>query len=452
MVSPGISAFSLNAGCYHKNPAFEKLCRRPMRRTRINYPVVILLSSILFEAGLVANATGAVIPDAVADLGLSYSAAALLPFAYFLAYAIVSIPAGILCERTTPKRVILASFGIGLAGLLALAAFPGFRVALGAFFAIGCWLAACQVPLFPLMRAACGGENLAFFTSLTTLLYGVGSILTPRLYSVVTQKLRSPEGEAWPVRALGSLVSGTQHWAAVYWIFAALALLALLVLLVVKLPRLEVSECERSGGAQVYLSLFRRRTVVFYALAVVCYCAIEQGCSNWLSEFLRARHGFNPRTEGAAILSCYWLLLTMGCLGGMAAVKLFDTRKILLASSVLAGVALTGAIFGGREAAIVCFPLIGLFQSVQWPILVELALNSLEEHHGAMMGILMSSVVGGALGPSAIGRVADAAGLGVGMTVLYIPLAFIVYMSLWARPLVANATGFGAGSRSEDLV
>ncbi len=412
------------------------------KKTRINYPVVVVLSCILFEAGLVANATGAVIPDAIRDLRLSYSTAALLPFMYFIAYGLVSIPVGILCERVTPKAVILASFVVGFAGALSFALFPSYPLVLLALFAMGCWLAAGQVPLFPMMRVACGGENLAFFTALATLMYGMGSILSPHIYASLVRTLQSPAENGWAAGIFSGLVSHTYPWVSVYWIFAATALLTVLVLAAVPLPRLAPAQGERTGALAVYLRLIRNRTVVFYALAVVCYCACEQGCSNWMSEFMKVRHGLDPQTAGASVLSWYWLLLTAGCLGGMLLVKIFDTRRILVISASLAAASLTGAIFGGREAAIICFPLVGLFESVLWPILVELALNSVGEHHGALMGILMSSVVGGAFGPFVVGRLADIVGLQVGLTVLYAPFLFICYVGISARPLIRNATLF----------
>ena len=48
--------------------------------------------------------------------------------------------------------------------------------------------------------------------------------------------------------------------------------------------------------------------------------------------------------------------------------------------------------------------------------------------------------MGGALVPLAIGAIGDQLGLRLGLCVLYLPLAYIWSMSLWARPLVQNKT------------
>jgi len=67
-----------------------------------------------------------------------------------------------------------------------------------------------------------------------------------------------------------------------------------------------------------------------------------------------------------------------------------------------------------------------------------IALNSLDKHHGTFSGILCTGIVGGAVVPFAIGYLGDHIGLLGGLCVLYVPLIYILSMSVWARPLVTN--------------
>jgi fucose permease len=89
---------------------------------------------------------------------------------------------------------------------------------------------------------------------------------------------------------------------------------------------------------------------------------------------------------------------------------------------------LTAALFGSGSAAVVAFPMMGLFASVMWPILVSLALNSVSEFHGSFAGILSTGIVGGAIVPLIIARIGDIFGLRVGLMFLYFTLG-----SAWAR-------------------
>jgi len=64
-----------------------------------------------------------------------------------------------------------------------------------------------------------------------------------------------------------------------------------------------------------------------------------------------------------------------------------------------------------------------------------------ETHHGSLSGILCTGIaVGGALLPPIIGKLGDLFGLRMGMMVLFLTLAYVIGIGLWAKPLVQNAT------------
>ncbi len=73
-------------------------------------------------------------------------------------------------------------------------------------------------------------------------------------------------------------------------------------------------------------------------------------------------------------------------------------------------------------------------------IIFSLALNSMKTHHGAFSGILCSGILGGAFLPFIVGWLADLVGLRTAMFLIFVPIAYMAYISLWARPLVSNRT------------
>jgi fucose permease len=86
------------------------------------------------------------------------------------------------------------------------------------------------------------------------------------------------------------------------------------------------------------------------------------------------------------------------------------------------------------------FPAAGFFLSVMFSVIFSLGLNSVTQHHGAFSGILCSGILGGAVVPLLIGFIADYWGLRVGLTLVFIPLLYILSVSAWAKPLVRNQT------------
>jgi fucose permease len=75
-----------------------------------------------------------------------------------------------------------------------------------------------------------------------------------------------------------------------------------------------------------------------------------------------------------------------------------------------------------------------------WSIVFSLALNSLDKHHGSFSGILCTGVIGGAVVPPLIGFLGDQFGLRAGMGFIYLTLAYLLGIGIWARPLINNAT------------
>ena len=118
------------------------------------------------------------------------------PFAFFIAYGVASIPAGVLVEWLGEKKVILAGFALALAGALFFAIVPVYAVAITSLFLIGVGMAMLQVAINPLMRVAGGSEHFAFNATLSQLVFGGASFLSPLVYSytwcVAWKKVRRP--------------------------------------------------------------------------------------------------------------------------------------------------------------------------------------------------------------------------------------------------------------------
>ena len=130
----------------------------------------------------------------------------------------------------------------------------------------------------------------------------------------------------------------------------------------------------------------------------------------------------------------------IGCAVGLILLKLIDSRKILLGSVTLSVLCLFLALFGPGNIARYAFPAIGFLISVLYPIIVSLALNSLDEHHGSFAGILCTGIVGGAIVPWIIGGLSQLFGLRIAMLFLLITLGYMFSVGIWAKPIILNKT------------
>src|SRR5713226_7856875 len=104
---------------------------RPTTRNRY---MVILVMVTFFVISLLTNVVGPLVPDIISSFHVTLTAAAFLAFSFFIAYAVMSIPAGFLVERLTEKPVMILAFLAGTLASLSFAIFPEYRVAIVSYF------------------------------------------------------------------------------------------------------------------------------------------------------------------------------------------------------------------------------------------------------------------------------------------------------------------------------
>jgi FHS family L-fucose permease-like MFS transporter len=283
-----------------------------------NRYMVGLVFLIFFVMSLLTNILGPIVPDIISSFKVSLAAAAFLPFSFFIAYGVMSIPAGFLVERFSEKPVMILAFLAGTVGSLSFALYPAYGVAILSLFVMGAGMATLQVAINPLLRVAGGEEHFAFNSAFAQLIFGSASFLSPRIYSYLVQNLGKPHPEGMLfLRALGRLTPPQLPWASMYWIFAGSTALMVVVLLFVRIPKIKRKADEQAGTLSMYSKLLRNPTVWLFFGCVFAYVGSEQGTADWISQFLANYHGADPHTTGATAVSWFWGLLTAGCFLGM---------------------------------------------------------------------------------------------------------------------------------------
>ena len=406
-----------------------------------NYFIVGLILLIFFVISFLTNIIGPILPDVKKSYALSLTMAGFLPFAFFIAYGVMSIPSGVLVERYREKRVMVLAFLLAAIGAFVFVLLPYFPVYLASLFSIGIGMAMLQVAINPLLREAGGEEHFAFNSVLAQLIFGLASFLSPQVFSYFVLNINQQAADRdFLIKIMSALVPSELPWISLYWLFAVIALAMVLLIVFSRLPRVTLKEEEKIGAWNTHKELFKNKYVLLYFFGIFAYVGSEQGVANWISQFLASYHGYDPQTTGADTVSYFWGLLTAGCALGLVFLKLIDSRKVLLIFTSAAIISLTLALLGSGAVALIAFPMVGFFASVMWSVIFSLALNSVEKHHGSFSGILCTAIIGGAIVPLIIGWLGDLFGLRFGMMFLYLTFGYILSIGLWARPLITNET------------
>ncbi len=406
-----------------------------------NYFIVALVFLTFFVISFITNILGALVPDIKATYELSYSMVAFLPFAFFIAYGVMSIPSGIFTEILKEKKVMAGAFIIIFLGSLAFAFFASYTIAIMSLFILGIGMAALQVVINPLLRIAGGEEHFAFNSVMAQLVFGLASFLSPMVYSWFVLNLEPGSGtDGALISVMSGLLHGNEPWLSMYWLFALITLAMIIIIIASRFPKVERKEDEKAGAVSLHIKLFKNPVVILFFLGIFCYVGTEQGIANWISQFLSDYHGYDAQTVGATAVSRFWGLMTVGCMLGLLLLKFIDSKKILIGFATLSIVCLTLALFGSAKISLFTFSFLGFALSIMWSVIVSLALNSVDKHHGAFSGILCTGIAGGAVIPLIVGWIADFSSLRIGMLFIYVTLGYVLSVGIWAKPIISNKT------------
>ena len=401
--------------------------------------LVGLILFVFFVISFLTNIIGPLVPDIINAFNLSLSMAAFLPFSFFLAYGVMSIPSGFLVEYIGEKKVMILAFFLSAFGALSFSINPNYLLYILSLFLIGSGMAMLQVSINPLLRYIGGKKEFAFNSVLGQLFFGLASFISPLIYSFLIISLSAgSESSNYIILFFKKFTSPDLRWVSLYWIFALVSFLMCIILVFTNFPEKKNPVKENKEKLNTYMMIIKNPIVILYFFGVFSYVGLEQGIANWISKFLEIYHSIDPQILGAKIISYFWGLMTLGTISGLFLLKLFDSRKILIFFTSASIISFLTAVFGPLKVSLISFPLIGFFISTMWSIIISLALNSTSKHHGAFSGILVTGIIGGAVFPLIIGILGDFAGLKLSMTILLLPLLFILTIGFWSNPLINN--------------
>ncbi|MGM9774064.1 MAG: MFS transporter, partial [Candidatus Egerieousia sp.] len=145
---------------------------------------IALIMVFWFVISFITNILGPLIPDIINNFSLKNLAlAGFIPTSFFVAYAVMSVPAGIMIERWGEKSVLFIGYLMPLLGSLLFAFVPTYPLLLVSCFIIGLGVAMLQTVINPLQRTVGGEENYAFVAELGQLVFSSASFVSPLVYS-----------------------------------------------------------------------------------------------------------------------------------------------------------------------------------------------------------------------------------------------------------------------------
>jgi FHS family L-fucose permease-like MFS transporter len=383
--------------------------------------VVAAVVALFFLWGGLTSLNDILVPKLKGLFSLSYAQAMLTQFAFFMAYFIVSLPAGWLIARLGYVKGIVVGLAIMACGCLLFVPASGsglFVTFLAALFVLASGITILQVAANPLIAslgsAATASSRLtlaqAFNALGTTLFPPVGAaVILGALRDVDPARLAAGEREAFLVRE--AAVIGHAY-------LGIAAILAAGALFFWVQRRRMADGAQAATGLGGSLALLSRWRVGFGVLGIFLYVGAEVSIGSLLVNYL-AQPGVMGLAEADAgkMIAFYWGGAMAGRFVGAFVLRFVTPGKLLCGVAIgAAGLALCSAASSGAVAGFLLLA-VGLMNAIMFPTIFSLAVEGQGTDTPRVSGLLCMAIVGGAIVPLLVGLLADATTLATALVI-----------------------------------
>ena len=355
-----------------------------------------------------------------------YGESALIQCSVYMAYFLGAIPAGMLIRRYGTRRGVitgLLAFAVGAFLFIPASAFTRLSALLLPLFVLGLGLCLLETAANPYVTLLGDSRTSSSRINMSQTFNGLGCMMGALLGGLY-------------FFSDGSTRSGEDINIAVP--YCAIALVVLLVAAVfsrVKLPEVIMEQHDGNNDAPKPLG----KTFVFGFIALLSYEISEISINTFFINFM-TDDGFLTPSEATWALSFGGLMLFMVgrlmCSFIMTRVATERVFMVCATGAIVMMVAVISPLGVVSKAALV---LTYLFESLMFPTIFALSIRGLGANTERASSILMMSVVGCAIGPLALGYVADMLSISqafvVPLATFIVVWAFAMYMMREARRL-----------------
>lgn len=360
-----------------------------------------VLACAFFLWGSLTSINSVLIPFFYHYFSLTYRDAMLVNVAFYLAPFVACLPCSALMARLGYKMTLKLAVGFAVVGclLMALAMWlVTFSLVLMAIFILAMGVAAMQVVANPYVTRLGSEETAVGRLSLASAINSTGTTIAPLLVAGLLM--------------LFPVIQAT-HQEPVRWLFVVLAALAcgLIVLLSTShLPDFRQQQMQRlSHQAR---ALFRESHFMMGLLAIFTYVGVEVTVGTTALSYLSDRSLGNLDLQRAtSLIAIYW----GGSLAGRMLYSLVAHRvnavMVFRIVTVIAGALVIAAMLFGNLWGGVCLLLVGLMNSLMYPVIFAQSVRNLGDKTSLASAFLIMAGIGGAVLPFLQGWLVDAAGL-----------------------------------------
>lgn len=395
---------------------------------------MFVIGALFFVFGFVTWLNNILIPYMKTSCELTSQVQAyLVPFAFYIAYFVMSIPSSFVLKKT--------GYGNGMAlGLIIMAIgcmlfVPGARLRSYTIFLIGLFIQGIGLSLLqtasnPYVTVIGPVESAARRMSIMGVcnkLAGMVGILIlynalfsgkEHLFEQINAMSAGPEKEA--------LLQQLSNGVILPYIIMTAVLIALVIF--VKLAHLPEIQLEENKDSSKKTSIFSYPYLWLGILAIFFYVGAEVIAIDTLIPY---GNYYNIPTEVSHYFGVYALIaLLIGYFCGIIFVpKVISQRNALIVQLCLAVLLVIVALCTKGIFSIVAIICLSFAHAIMWPAIWPLSIHDLGEHTEFGSALLIMAIAGGAVMPLIYGKIADVVNPHAAYALLFVSYAYILYFA-----------------------
>lgn len=312
--------------------------------------------------------------------------AAWMPFFVFIAFAVFSVPGGVLAARIGKKNLLLLGLGLCVVAT-AVPCFmnPPFAMLLASIFLLGVGTTFLQVAGNPIMRDVCPEGTYSRSLAMAQGIKGMGST-----------------GSAYLVTAITFIAFfEVMEWRAAFPVFFTLMALTFIAVSMLKVNEAKAEVPPSIGDS---LALLKNPTFALAVLGIFLYVGAEVCMATFLKPTLEF-HGFEEKDAALFGPSLFFGTIAIGRLiaGALkvSAKTFFKISAFLGITSLL--LMLCAGILEMGQLVIPAVIIGGLGFANIWPMLFSITVEERPERASELSGLMCMAISGGAVVPLAMG-------------------------------------------------
>jgi FHS family L-fucose permease-like MFS transporter len=233
-----------------------------------------------------------------------------------------------------------------------------------------------------------------------------------------------------PALAAAALQTNAHAVQMPYLMLAGVFALMAIFFVIMKLPKIVEEPREpgakHEGTVELFVKTLKYPHLALGVIGIFFYVGGEVAIGSFLVNYMKDLVGFTAAQAGK-FLMFYWGGAMVGRFIGAAILRFVKPSMVLAFNATIVCLLLIVTMASNGHVAMWSVLAIGLFNSIMFPTIFTLAIAKLGRHTSSGSGLLCAAIVGGALVPPLMGKVADAVGLHISFIVPLICYLYIFY-------------------------